>query len=432
MYDLVIIGAGPAGLMAASTATKDGLKVLLVERKKDITATPRSCVSIFYWKFILADEYLEPITVDFGTGLPLQAAGKDSVNVNAIFRFHGPQFSVNYRGALLLYHNYIKLSPSGYKNYCIKDELWGFYFSRESMLGCLYDEVKKTQTKVITGVTAISVSNTPGGVTVRLSDAKREWNVEARKALVADGICSSIVDSLGLNINRTGKREGVVGFILDGVQPEIYDHGAWLSFDIPSISPRPVYCGFHAEDGKLNLRHLVGDSANTLRKLMNDSCYAPWFRQARVVRTTGFGGMIYSPPLSNPTNGNVLVIGDAVSAECFIQGAIACGYQGAKASLKEINGENGYRWYTEWLHKAFSFYRNGEHIREKIYGHIFPLVHPDDADIDYLYRILARKNYTGHPAIYLAHHPEIFKRQNPDLYNRIKRAVAEINTKTVR
>jgi flavin-dependent dehydrogenase len=36
--------------MAAKAAAEDGLKVLLVERKKDITDISRTDVSIFYWK----------------------------------------------------------------------------------------------------------------------------------------------------------------------------------------------------------------------------------------------------------------------------------------------------------------------------------------------------------------------------------------------
>ena len=35
-YDLIVIGAGPAGLMASTVAAQEGLKVLLVERKKDV------------------------------------------------------------------------------------------------------------------------------------------------------------------------------------------------------------------------------------------------------------------------------------------------------------------------------------------------------------------------------------------------------------
>jgi len=36
-YDVIVVGGGPGGLMAAKTAAQDGLKVLLIERKKVIT-----------------------------------------------------------------------------------------------------------------------------------------------------------------------------------------------------------------------------------------------------------------------------------------------------------------------------------------------------------------------------------------------------------
>ena len=47
-YDLIVVGGGPGGLMAAKTAAEDGLKVLLIERKKDITEINRACTQIFY------------------------------------------------------------------------------------------------------------------------------------------------------------------------------------------------------------------------------------------------------------------------------------------------------------------------------------------------------------------------------------------------
>ena len=40
-YDLVVIGAGPAGLMAARTASRKGLKVLLLEQKNNISQMRR-------------------------------------------------------------------------------------------------------------------------------------------------------------------------------------------------------------------------------------------------------------------------------------------------------------------------------------------------------------------------------------------------------
>ena len=42
-YDLVVIGAGPAGLMAAKTASEYGLSVALLERKKDICKITLAC-----------------------------------------------------------------------------------------------------------------------------------------------------------------------------------------------------------------------------------------------------------------------------------------------------------------------------------------------------------------------------------------------------
>ena len=46
-YDVVIVGAGPAGLMAAKVAGENGLKVALLERKESITAIQRSCATMF-------------------------------------------------------------------------------------------------------------------------------------------------------------------------------------------------------------------------------------------------------------------------------------------------------------------------------------------------------------------------------------------------
>ncbi|MEE8381478.1 MAG: NAD(P)/FAD-dependent oxidoreductase, partial [Thermodesulfobacteriota bacterium] len=47
-YDLVIIGAGPAGLMAAKTAAGNNLKVLLIERRKRVSKVKRVCCASFY------------------------------------------------------------------------------------------------------------------------------------------------------------------------------------------------------------------------------------------------------------------------------------------------------------------------------------------------------------------------------------------------
>ena len=42
-YDLIVVGAGPAGLMAAKTAGENGLHVALIERKEKIAEINRAC-----------------------------------------------------------------------------------------------------------------------------------------------------------------------------------------------------------------------------------------------------------------------------------------------------------------------------------------------------------------------------------------------------
>ncbi|MCX5898414.1 MAG: NAD(P)/FAD-dependent oxidoreductase, partial [Proteobacteria bacterium] len=42
-YDVIVVGAGPAGLMAAKTAGENGLSVALIERKDNIADINRAC-----------------------------------------------------------------------------------------------------------------------------------------------------------------------------------------------------------------------------------------------------------------------------------------------------------------------------------------------------------------------------------------------------
>ena len=53
MYDVAIVGAGPGGLMAAKTAAEKGLKVVLIEKRKDISRITRACCE----QFIMDENY---------------------------------------------------------------------------------------------------------------------------------------------------------------------------------------------------------------------------------------------------------------------------------------------------------------------------------------------------------------------------------------
>jgi flavin-dependent dehydrogenase len=46
-YDVIVVGAGPAGLTAAMTAAQAGMSVLLVDTKENITRQTRPCCSMW-------------------------------------------------------------------------------------------------------------------------------------------------------------------------------------------------------------------------------------------------------------------------------------------------------------------------------------------------------------------------------------------------
>ena len=53
MKDLLIVGAGPAGLLAGYTAAQKGLRVTIVDMKRDITVVNRACSA----QFVLDEGY---------------------------------------------------------------------------------------------------------------------------------------------------------------------------------------------------------------------------------------------------------------------------------------------------------------------------------------------------------------------------------------
>ena len=81
-YDIAVVGAGPAGLMAAKTAAEHGLKTVLIEKRKDVSKITRACCQLF-----IMDENFqgETIRIEEGKeflqkmGLTLLTVGRFSI-----------------------------------------------------------------------------------------------------------------------------------------------------------------------------------------------------------------------------------------------------------------------------------------------------------------------------------------------------------------
>jgi len=146
-YDIVVIGAGPAGLMAAKTASKEGLKVLLVEAKEDLTKVKRACC---------ANLINEPNT--HGEFITIK---DDQI------RFHISDFSVRYTGGWIELEKNIRISPGGR---CLTlqrniDPI-AVSFNKEVLLENLLEDTRKSGVEIKTNTLGIKAENIPDGVKV--------------------------------------------------------------------------------------------------------------------------------------------------------------------------------------------------------------------------------------------------------------------------
>jgi flavin-dependent dehydrogenase len=281
---------------------------------------------------------------------------------------------------------------------------------------------------ILTGTLAIGAENSKSGVTVRVRGKSGEQTLEARKAIVADGINSKIVDSLGFNKDRPILSYGKsMGYVLEGVEVEagFQDHCSWLSFNVPSLTPSGIMFAFYSESGVMNMKQLLGDPEEALKGFMKHKRYAPWFRNARLVRKTA-AHIPQRAPLKEVASGNVIFVGDTVNMS-GIMGAIASGYQAVKAILKELNGQEGYSEYKTWYYNAFAAFTCQEHDRLRIMHRIFRKLCTDD-DVDHIYKTL--QGEVCHPAFVVFENPELV-RDRPELYEKVMDTIKKVENMTL-
>jgi len=423
-HDLIVVGGGPAGLMAAKTAAEDGLKVLLIERKRNITEVNRACAQIFYTHKLTAvgesevgkphrDGYIDPVSLE-------------SDGVKARFHFPVPAFSLEYEGPLIPYLNWVYISPSGYpiNGYKWNERPWGFYYHKETFLTGLLASVEMAGAEVRAETIGLGAENTRDGVKVRVRGKAREETLEARAAIAADGLSSKIVDSLGLNESRQVRSaSGAAGarfmqYIVEGVETGFPD-SSWLSWAIPSLNPSgSLMIGISADSRHTVAAFSMGalSPGTVLNEFMSHARYAHMFRHARVVKKEGFGLGRLLAPIREPVAGNVVVTGDAgAPAETWIQGAVACGYQAVKAIEKELNGQKGYPQYVAWWQQAFAF---NTPDYGKIAYYSLPRICSDE-EIDYIHSLFQDK--TGIPVMMMSKNMELIKEGRPELYEKLRK-----------
>jgi flavin-dependent dehydrogenase len=402
-YDLIVSGGGPGGLMAAKTAAGDGLKVLLVEKKKDLKVINRRCSSLFYIRWVTPDGYLEPVGVE---RLPDRNR----------FHWYKLGFSIDYQGPLVPYTHAIWISPDGTQVRPFKDELYAYYYDKEKFVSGLLDDAIRAGVTIVPETAAIRAENTPAGVKVTVRRGDEEKVLEGARCIAADGFGSKIVENLGLNRDRVVFIPMVKGKgpVMEGIECPIPEAASGhLSWTFNALS-QGKFMMHPQDDGKW-------DVSNNWKEVAAMPQFASWFKRARIVRTTAFAATVRTP-IRNPIAGNVMVIGDAATPiETWIQGAVACGFMASKTILREMNGIKANPEYLAWWQQAFYCLDPG-YFRRIVAHHLLTWNKQcTDEEVDYIYKLFENQRVV--PTLELVRNPDIIRNDRPALYQKVLTAI---------
>ena len=382
-YDVIIVGAGPAGLMAARVAGENGLEVALLEKKTDIPKLTRACLQTLD----SANEYLH----------------HDLYRCNArdkrlAFPAHG--FSAKYDGPFKNLYAWHIYTPNGYKvqsGDLVQQRKKGDYgkitvvIDKEILLKSMLEEAKDYSVDVFPGINVRKVTSMADGVIVEGSGK----SFAGSYVIAADGANSGMAQMMGFNENRYYYFSlHAISYYMSGVEPPdpdvvittygFLEEGAALLFMAPL-----------ATEGEHNVMVISADPRVDLKVaadyFMKREYCASWFRNAKKVRTLSAVCNAYSP-IIEPYKDRVLLVGDVGSTqELEITGAIISGWKAGQAIATAVQEENlgleitGISHYLDWWKEAYiDYYSHDSYLK----SWALPYTLTTEEEIDYVFGLI--------------------------------------------
>jgi flavin-dependent dehydrogenase len=385
LYDLIVVGAGPAGIMAAKVAAQNGLSVVLVERKDTIPAITRSCATMF----AIEDDYF------FGERMFFNDKQK-----RLVFPVNG--FSVNYDGPHKNFYGQMLYAPDG--KTCLKigdyeenlkkgdSGRLSVVYDKETLLRGMLREAKEAGAEIIPGMNVSGV--TRNGKTLSVTTMTDD-TFEGTFVIAADGLNSRIAEVLELNKKRlfygtvTTISYAVTGVTLPA--PYTYkmtnifeeQYGIPLTFGIvPKATGDETFWFFGAGPADAHI-----DYEEEIQRFMKSSPFSSWFEKAELGERNSAILNFWSP-VEDPYCDNVLLIGDAAwSIEAEITGSIMCGWKAANALTLALRDNKptreGVETYLAWWKESFLHYDYKGYLRSLAMLYVL-----DADDVRYVYSLL--------------------------------------------
>ena len=290
-YDLIIIGAGPAGSTTARFAAEAGLRVLLVDKRQELGAPIQCSGAISHHGLTSAgiqpeDEFIHEAIYGF--------AIYDEVGNRTV-------------------HDYRELKPEDYGPGPDKRPL-GYVVDRRRFDRYLMTQAERAGAEVWLKTEGLGYEPHPEGyATVALQRYNQRLELTTRVVVGADGLQSQVGKWAGLQTHiKITELAGCLQFIVDGVETEglleIVTGHAWAPGGYAWVFPKGHG---YAEIGLGVIATMTDEPAQVhLDRFIKQSFFRDRFANCRILEVQG-GGVPLASPLRTQYADNMILVGDA-------------------------------------------------------------------------------------------------------------------------
>jgi flavin-dependent dehydrogenase len=316
------------------------------------------------------------------------------------------------------------VSPSGraFSRDRSNRDIEGFVVDKEQLLIGLLADAAGAGCVIRDGTRCLAIADSSDGVQLRVTSDAGEEALSARRAIVADGSFSTLVDQLGFNEGRSPGRGRIkfMNLILDRVKfpfPELRR----VRFCLPSLHSGIVNMGpWPPGLFQISTAASVANEVNlqsVLTTFTTNSPFSELFAGAKIVARQACN-MDLRPPIREAARGNVICVGDnAAFAEVAIKGAMGCGYMAARCSKDALEGRDGNAAYNDYWQHAFNFFSPQYNRRANGVRSIPEVL--TDVEADDLIGWMEDRGISGLPNDVVIEHREQLEHDLPDVCGKL-------------